>query len=259
MGEQLIYDVGLYDGNDSAYYLHLGFRVVAFEANPDLAQAAARRFDAEIAAGRMLIVNVGISRERGQTPFWICDDHLEWSSFHREIACREGSAHHAVVIPTVPFCELLDEHGMPTYCKIDIEGNDYVCLEGMRRGNTPSFISLELSRAAGEEALPTLCDLGYRRFKVVDQARFCTVAPRLYRWLDAPSPVGPLTRRANRVLRSRRGHDGWRFSIGSSGRIGPATPGRWLDADAARELLRWVGARSRRTGLSEWFDLHASL
>ena len=34
MEKNLIYDVGMSNGDDTAYYLHRGFRVVAIEANP---------------------------------------------------------------------------------------------------------------------------------------------------------------------------------------------------------------------------------
>jgi hypothetical protein len=41
---QLIYDVGMNNGDDIAYYLRRGFRVLAIEANPDLvANADLRR------------------------------------------------------------------------------------------------------------------------------------------------------------------------------------------------------------------------
>ena len=36
--ENLIYDVGAHLGEDSQHYLAKGFKVVAVEANPDLAQ-----------------------------------------------------------------------------------------------------------------------------------------------------------------------------------------------------------------------------
>jgi len=259
MEAPLIYDVGLCNGDDSAYYLHLGFRVVAIEANPNLAEAAEQRFASEIASGQLNVVNVGISAERGRAPFWICDDHLEWSSFHRAIASRGDSVHHAIEIPTVPFDAILEEHGMPLYCKIDIEGNDHLCLAKMRKGHTPPFLSLELSRLSSGNSFVTLCELGYKRFKVIDQARFCTVAPRVYRLLDAPSVIGAVARRANRLGRSRMSHDGWRFPMGSSGAIGPATPGRWLDIDSARRICDLVEERKRNTSLLEWFDLHAAL
>ena len=42
--EDLIYDVGLHIGQDTAFYLEKGFRVVAIEANPVLAHQVAVRF-----------------------------------------------------------------------------------------------------------------------------------------------------------------------------------------------------------------------
>ena len=32
--QDLIYDVGMHNGDDTAYYLHKGFRVIAIDANP---------------------------------------------------------------------------------------------------------------------------------------------------------------------------------------------------------------------------------
>ncbi len=48
----LIYDVGVCNGDDSAYYLHKGYRVVGIEANPLLLASIRRRFRSEIADGR---------------------------------------------------------------------------------------------------------------------------------------------------------------------------------------------------------------
>ena len=36
MNPRLIYDVGMHNGDDTAYYLRRGFRVVAIEPNPAL-------------------------------------------------------------------------------------------------------------------------------------------------------------------------------------------------------------------------------
>jgi FkbM family methyltransferase len=257
--DDLIYDVGLHDGSDTAYYLARGFRVLAIEANSSLAEAARQRFAAEIADGRLELLNVGIAAQRGIARFWICDDHDEWSSFERAVASRKGCAHHAVDVPTVPFGELLAQHGVPYYCKIDIEGSDHLCLEAMRRGLAPAYMSMELMRTTRVDPLAMLCELGYRRFKIVDQLRFCAVEPNVYRWLHAPAPVGPAARAANSLMRARTSHDGWRFAAGSSGAIGPATPGRWLDASSVQRLWGWVETHVGQDNLLEWFDLHAAL
>lgn len=51
----LVFDVGLHNGSDTAYYLHRGYDVVAVEANPRFCALAERRFAPEIAAGRLEI------------------------------------------------------------------------------------------------------------------------------------------------------------------------------------------------------------
>jgi hypothetical protein len=53
----LVYDVGMNNGDDTAYYLSLGFRTVAIEANPELVKYAKARFAREIASGRLIILN----------------------------------------------------------------------------------------------------------------------------------------------------------------------------------------------------------
>jgi hypothetical protein len=47
-GSKLIYDVGMNNGDDTAYYLWCGFRVIAIEVNPELAADVAQRFAHQI-------------------------------------------------------------------------------------------------------------------------------------------------------------------------------------------------------------------
>jgi hypothetical protein len=129
----------------------------------------------------------------------------------------------------------------------------------MRPGFAPPYLSLELLRTAPVDPLALLCRLGYRRFKIIDQLRFCAVEPNVYRWLHARAPIGRAVRSANQLTRARTSHRGWRFPAGSSGAISPATPGRWLDASAVRRLWDWVQAHVAEDNLLEWFDLHAAL
>ena len=71
--QDLIYDVGMNNGDDTAYYLRRGFRVVAIEANTRLAKCAAERFRTRISSGQLRILNIGIAAEEGELPFWICE------------------------------------------------------------------------------------------------------------------------------------------------------------------------------------------
>ena len=90
MNRNLIFDIGMNNGDDSAYYLHLGYRVVAVEADPTLAKEATRRFEKAIRAGELIIVNKAIASEPGEADFWICEQLSVWNSFDKEIATRNG-------------------------------------------------------------------------------------------------------------------------------------------------------------------------
>ena len=46
--QDLIYDVGMHQGEDTDYYLKKGFRVIAFEAEPNLVASCQKRFEVEI-------------------------------------------------------------------------------------------------------------------------------------------------------------------------------------------------------------------
>jgi FkbM family methyltransferase len=116
----LIYDVGLYDGGDTAYYLFRGYKVVAIDANPLMIERARSRFSQEIAENRLTLLNIGVSQAPGTATFWV-SDNPEWSSFDKAIASRDGKGHRPVSIVTMPFADILAEHGLPHSLKIDIE------------------------------------------------------------------------------------------------------------------------------------------
>src|SRR5262245_6208551 len=61
--QDLIYDVGMNNGDDTAYYLRRGFRVVAIEADTRLAKYAGERFGTQISSGQLRILNIGIAAE----------------------------------------------------------------------------------------------------------------------------------------------------------------------------------------------------
>jgi FkbM family methyltransferase len=255
----LIYDVGLHDGQDSAYYLSKGFRVVAIEANPAFAELAAEQFRSEIAAQRLTVLNVAIADTTGEATFWICDDHTDWSSFDREIASRQGARHHALTVTLRPFREILAEYGIPYYCKVDIEGSDQLCLDALSRERRPPFISVEVGF---EPMLDRLADLGYDRFKVIDQARFSTSSAWFYR-SKAALPAAPFQAGLewlNSALRARTSDRGWHFRVGSSGALPDRTRGLWVSYRRAQRLIELLASQHRRgiLGLNAWFDLHAT-
>jgi hypothetical protein len=59
----LIFDIGLHRGEDTDFYLKKGFRVAAFEADPDLVAHCKARFRDAISEGPLQIVEGAIAPE----------------------------------------------------------------------------------------------------------------------------------------------------------------------------------------------------
>jgi len=266
----LIYDVGMHNGNDTAYYLHKGYRVIAIEANPALVERGERRFATEIAAGKLRILHVGIAAKRGEAEFYVSKELDLWSSFDRNIATRDGQDCEAVRVPCIPFSDLVREHGVPFYVKIDIEGGDRLCLSALTADLCPPYMSVEMAHEDGDEDIRILQALGYTRFRCIRQNDLMPIHPgnidtqlRLRR-MRAGRGVAALTVRVIRRLRktfARPADDGWVFPPGSSGTFGENWSGPWLSVEEALDIwqqLHNADIELNAGGLGEWFDIHAA-
>lgn len=228
--EDLIYDVGFHNGNDTAYYLARGYRVVAVEANPALAEQGRQRFAAEIATGRLTLVEAGIAAQAGTAVFWVNDDNTEWSAFDRDVAGRAGAVCRPVEVRCVRFGDILARYGVPWYLKIDIERSDVHCLEELDRRDLPAYVSIEVQAI---EYFFLLAALGYDAFKIVDQTAHAAQADEAI---------------------------GYNFPAGSSGPFGEDTPGPWQSAaNVMYEYLHWLLGYPERGTLTSrrWYDIHA--
>lgn len=186
----MIYDVGLFNGDDTAYYLWRGFRVVAVEANPYYVAQNKQRFATEIKNGRLIIEPVGIADKEGEGVFWINDVHDDWNSFNRHVTSNGGNPiyepHcHSMTVPVMPLSKIFEQHGVPYYLKSDIEGHDRFCLASLTAADLPVYLSVE---AHDTNYLTRMYELGYRHFKLINQAR--GHVPSNY-WYFRPATSGP--------------------------------------------------------------------
>ena len=281
MLRDLIIDVGMHNGDDTAYYLHLGYRVLAIEANPILAEDARRRFATEIGHGRLTILNKGISDEQTISPFYVCEKHSEWSSFNKEVASRDGAPFRVIDVPCVTMTQVLRQYGMPFFLKVDIEGNDKLAVFALTEGeDLPKYVSFEMGKNT-EPMLSHLHRIGFDRFKLISQRNFAPLkyppnrdVKRLHfrcSLIDGASLGSKVARRIGReplrrlVIPTLTDRD-WTFRPGSSGPFGEATPGRWLTLEELRSthahFQRSFQRRQRspfwgERGWSFWADIHA--
>lgn len=244
----LIFDVGMHDGSDSAFYLSKGFRVVAIEANPHLCEAARQRFSAAIQAGRMHIVSEGVADTCGVLKFGINKSKDDWSSFVPGFAER-GSELEYVDVQVRPLDHYIETYGVPYYCKIDVEGHDDMCIQGLERCKEfPKYVSTEATVANFSKRMSAL---GYRHFKIISQL--------LHQSLEMPFPP-----KEGRYVNCRT--NGF-----MSGAFGDETYGPWLSAeDLEKEYdmctrKEYEGSLHARMGcpreifMSSWYDFHARL
>jgi FkbM family methyltransferase len=281
MKQDLIFDVGMHEGEDTDFYLQKGFKVVAFEANPELISKCKGRFKDAIAQGRLRLVEGAIApRSAGDSVVFYKNAFSIWGTIDQGWAARNemlGADSEKIEVPRVDIGDAFRAFGVPFYLKIDIEGADALVLEELKTcGALPHSLSIEcekVSYAALCADVLRLGELGYKKFKVVQQATVPGSALKTKKLNGDPLE--------------------YVFQHHASGPFGNDIPQTWLDSDAVLREFKTIfrhyhyfgdysvltklggnrhGARIRRaierayklsTGyrgpLPGWHDLHASL
>ena len=118
----LIYDVGFHSGEDTVFYLKKGFRVVAFEAHPRLAEKGRAMFADAAREGRFTMVEGAIiSVEewvagRREVTFYVNDAQDVWGTTQSDWAARNargGTTSSATTVAAVDFVDCLRTYGVP--------------------------------------------------------------------------------------------------------------------------------------------------
>lgn len=271
MQDNLIMDIGMLNGEDSQFYLDKGFKVVAVEADPTLVAQNRDHFADEIKEGRLTIVPNAISPHSGKTTFYANPGAREWGTTSPRLVERNALRNKPSVpveVDCITFDQVLSKYGIPYYLKIDIEGADMLCVKALQAfKNRPKYVSIEIEDRSVETALEplhALYKLGYRHFKLVDQA--------LNPYVQCPIPA----------LEGKEVEA--KFSYAMTGPFGEESPNDWQPFSViAKRLkrvviqqnimvperhlykffpLRWVLGTYRRIlgyrNLS-WYDLHAKI
>ena len=187
--KDLIYDVGMHKGEDTEFYLRKGFRVVAFEADPDLAQLCRKRLKDYIDSGKLIVVEGAVLDEdaivtKKTVQFFKNEKNSVWGTVSTNWAERNeglGCPSNTIEINTVDFVATLKKYGMPRYLKIDIEGCDMVCVNALKKFHErPDFVSIESgtnSFASIKREINTFKELGYEFFQIVEQSAITGQTP----------------------------------------------------------------------------------
>lgn len=275
--ENLVFDLGFHNGEDTDFYLRKGFSVVGIEANPDLVANGSIRFQEAIGRGRLHLISGAVApSSAGEVVTFYANPHKTvWGTIMAEWSTRNDMLGHSsklIEVPRIDIAETCRLYGIPFYLKIDVEGVDRLILEELKSfQDRPQYVSLESEKvefAQLKSEMDLLNGLGYKKFKVVQQSNI------------------PGTKIRTRALDGQEFE--YVFASHASGPFGGDLPSRWLTYAEALELYKAVFRRYKYFGdyslvrrmpktaqrlarifyristgyggpLPGWFDTHASL
>ena len=229
LNKNLIFDVGMHKGEDTDFYLSKGFKVVAFEADPDLIKKSKNRFKKKIENGDLIIVEGAIVDKNFNKKIKFYKNKLNtvWGTVLREWAERnkaDGAESECIEVDGINFKECLIKFGIPYYLKIDIEGMDIVCCEALLSlEQRPNYISIESEKISFrrlEAELDLFEKLGYKDFKIAQQDN--------------------IKRQKEKKFFGEDRHINYNFIEGSSGLFGKDLPGIWINKQVALKKYKKI-------------------
>jgi FkbM family methyltransferase len=186
--DDLCFDIGAHVGDRLAHFLSLGARVVAVEPQPRLMAGLKRRFGND---PRVILVGAALGGARGKAKLAIDPAHPAVATLSPDYIAQAGESRgfrhvrwrEEVEVEVTTLDALIAAHGVPAFCKIDVEGYEHAVLEGLSRP-LPG-LSLEYLPAALDPALVAIARLNrlatYRFNRSVGE----TMALAIPRWLGA--------------------------------------------------------------------------
>lgn len=134
----LCFDVGAHLGNRIRVWRALGARVVAVEPQPDLMRWLGRLYGR---SPQVTLLQTAVGAVPGSATLHISSRTPTVSTLSPEwiTAVQQDSSFaavtwdEAVTVPVTTLSELIQMYGLPTFCKLDIEGYELQALQGLDR------------------------------------------------------------------------------------------------------------------------------
>jgi len=196
----LVFDVGANTGDKARLFLHLGARVVCVEPQKACIQRLTARYKRN---SNVTIVPKALGDGATVGEMSICDEANTISTMSgRWIKdgrfANEYAWNRKETVPMTTLDALIEEYGIPSYCKIDVEGFEYNVLKGLSR--PISMISFEFTNEFLEDArkcMVHLASLGKVEFN-------CTISDSTVfhfpNWLTSDSLCSSLSQIDDKLL-----------------------------------------------------------
>ncbi|MBP1849478.1 FkbM family methyltransferase [Rhizobium halophytocola] len=191
----LAFDIGAHVGSRSRTLLSLGADVVAVEPQPAFADFIERHFAGKLKA----FERVAVGADVGEIDLRISSRHPTVTSTSGQFIDRVGATagfsavtwDHAITVAMTTLDTLIARHGMPAFCKIDVEGAEAEILKGLSQPlPLIAFEYIPAMPSVAVDAVERLIELGDYRFNRVvgERHRFVTQD-----WVDGGTLLAELS------------------------------------------------------------------
>jgi FkbM family methyltransferase len=161
----IVFDVGANVGTKTGLFLGSGARVVCVEPQPDCVAALTKQFGGN---PRVTIVAKGLAEKPGVLDLSICSAAHTISTFAERWKTGRFANYKwdkVIPVPVATLDELIQAHGVPRYCKVDVEGFELSVLRGLTR--PVPLLSFEFAREFLDSAkmcVAYLQEIGFKQF-----------------------------------------------------------------------------------------------
>ena len=186
----LVFDIGANIGEKTRLFLGLGAKVLGVEPQPSCARLMKKRFKSELNHS-LKVVEKGVSNSECFLDFHICDTANTISTFSKKWQTGRFSDYvwnRKKQVQMTTLDKLIEEYGVPVFCKIDVEGYELKVLKGLSQ--PIKYISFEFTKEFLEDAVKCM-----NHISTLGDAEFSYGGHlKTQRWLTAEKLVRELKR-----------------------------------------------------------------
>ena len=164
---QIIFDVGANIGQKADFFIGIGAKVVCFEPQPNCVEVLHQKYGHN---PQVTIVNKGLAEHPGEMQLSISSDLNVLSTFSDKWKTGRFAGvnwDQEVTVEISTLDEMIQLFGCPQFCKIDVEGLEYLVLKGLSQ--PIPCLSFEFTIEFIDDAKKSIAHLetlGYQKFNL---------------------------------------------------------------------------------------------
>jgi len=132
--KDLVFDIGANIGNYAKIYKSLGAKVVCLEPQPYCISKLKKRFEND---KNITIVEKGVAEKISELELNLDSNNHATATFSQQFKedgpFNDRTWEKKIKVSVTTLDELIKQYGLPSYCKIDVEGYEYSVLKGLSK------------------------------------------------------------------------------------------------------------------------------